>query len=139
MAIEQTLSILKPDAVERHIIGKIYDRFEKASLFIVEAKMMKLTKAQAQQFYAVHRDKPFYDSLTDYMSSGPIMVQVLQGENAIEKNREMMGATNPANAKSGTIRADFAQSMEKNSVHGSDSPTTANTEINFFFGPDKIV
>jgi nucleoside-diphosphate kinase len=137
MAIEQTLSIIKPDAVKRHIIGKIYDRFEEASLFIVEAKMMKLTKAQAQQFYAVHRDKPFYDSLTDYMSSGSIMIQVLQGENAVEKNREIMGATNPDDAAPGTIRADFAQSIEENSVHGSDSLENAKTEINFFFGSDS--
>jgi len=139
MAIEQTLSIIKPDAVKRHIIGKIYDRFEQAALFIVDAKMVKLTKAQAQEFYAVHHDKPFYDSLTDYMSSSSIMIQVLEGKNAVEKNREVMGATDPSNAKPGTIRADFANSIEENSVHGSDSLDNAKIEIEFFFGANKTV
>ena len=134
MAIEQTLSIIKPDAVYRNIIGKIYDRFENTGLTIVNAKMVKLSKSDAEAFYAVHQDKPFYDSLTSYMSSGPIMVQVLQGDDAIQKNRDVMGATNPDDAAPGTIRADFAESIEKNSVHGSDSPTNAKVEIEFFFG-----
>jgi nucleoside-diphosphate kinase len=133
MTIEYTLSIIKPDAVQRYLIGKILDRFESNGLYIVNAKMTKLTKAQAQKFYAIHRDKPFYDSLTDYMSSGPIMVQILKGESAVEKNREIMGATDPQKAKKGTIRADFAQSIEENSVHGSDSLSNAKMEIEFFF------
>ena len=139
MTIEQTLSIIKPDAVKRHIIGKIYNRFESASLFIVAAKMVQLSRAQAEQFYAVHRHQPFYDSLTAYMSSSPIMVQVLKGEHAVQNNRNLMGATNPADAKPGTIRADFAQSIEENSVHGSDSVANAKIEIDFFFGPNRMI
>jgi len=134
MAIEQTLSIIKPDAVVRNIIGKIYTKFEEADLKIVAAKMLHLTKQQAQSFYAVHRERPFFESLTTYMSSGPIMIQVLEGENAIAKNREVMGATDPSKASPGSIRAEFAESIEKNSVHGSDAPETAKAEIDFFFG-----
>lgn len=133
MSLERTLSMVKPDAVAKNVIGQIYARFEAAGLRIVAARMVRLSKAQAGDFYAVHRGKPFYDELTTYMSSGPIMVQVLEGENAIAKNREVMGATNPKNAKPGTIRADFAESVEANAVHGSDAPETAAEEIKFFF------
>jgi nucleoside-diphosphate kinase len=134
MAIEHTLSMIKPDAMARHLMGKIYDRFETAGLSVVNAKMVKLSKKEAEDFYDVHRGKPFYDRLTTYMSSAPIMVQVLQGENAVLKNREIMGATDPANAAPGTIRADFAKSIDENSVHGSDSLENAKIEIEFFFG-----
>ena len=132
--MERTLSIIKPDGVEKNVIGEIYKRFEDSGLTIVEAKMLYLTRDQAEGFYAVHKERPFFSDLVDYMISGPVMVQVLQGENAIEKNRELMGATNPADADEGTIRKDFATSIEKNTVHGSDGPDTAKEEISFFFG-----
>ncbi|HHQ42059.1 MAG TPA: nucleoside-diphosphate kinase [Chromatiales bacterium] len=138
MAIEQTLSIIKPDAVRRNLIGEIYRRFEQAGLSIVAARMTWLSREQAEGFYAVHRGKPFFDSLVAYMTSGPIMVQVLEGEDAIARNRELMGATDPAKAAPGTIRADFAESIEANAVHGSDGPETARTEIAFFFKPEEI-
>ena len=134
MAIEQTLSIIKPDAVAKNIIGEIYSRFEKNGLSIVAARMMQLSKAQAEGFYAVHRERPFYKDLVEFMTSGPVIVQVLEGENAINKNRELMGATNPADAAPGTIRADFATTVDENAVHGSDGPDTAKQEIAFFFG-----
>ena len=134
MAVEQTLSIIKPDGVGKNLIGEIYGRFEKAGLQIVAARMMHLTKEQAQGFYAVHRDRPFFNDLVEYMTSGPVVVQVLQGENAIAANRDIMGKTNPADADPGTIRADFAESIEQNIVHGSDGPDTAAVEIEFFFG-----
>ena len=133
MAVEQTLSIIKPDGVQKNLIGEIYARFERAGLEIVAARMMHLTKAQAQGFYAVHSERPFYKDLVTYMTSGPVMVQVLSGDDAIAKNREIMGATNPANAAPGTIRADFADSIEENIVHGSDAAETAATEIAYFF------
>jgi nucleoside-diphosphate kinase len=132
--MERTLSIIKPDGVEKNVIGEIYKRFEDSGLTIVEAKMLHLTREQAEGFYAVHKERPFFSDLVDYMISGPVMIQVLQGENAIEKNRELMGATNPAEADEGTIRKDFATSIEKNTVHGSDGPDTAKEEISFFFG-----
>ena len=132
--MERTLSIIKPDGVEKNVIGEIYKRFEDSGLTIVEGKMLHLTREQAEGFYAVHKERPFFSDLVDYMISGPVMVQVLQGENAIEKNRELMGATNPAEADEGTIRKDFATSIEKNTVHGSDGPDTAKEEISFFFG-----
>jgi nucleoside-diphosphate kinase len=138
MPIERTLSIVKPDAVAKNVIGEIYSRFEKAGLRVVAARMMHLTREQAEGFYAVHRERPFYRDLVAFMTSGPVMVQVLEGENAITRNREVMGATNPANAAPGTIRADFASSVEENAVHGSDAPATAATEIAFFFRPDEI-
>jgi len=134
MAIEQTLSIIKPDAVAKNIIGEIYSRFEKNGLRIVAARMMQLGKAQAEGFYAVHRERPFYKDLVAFMTSGPVIVQVLEGENAINKNRELMGATNPGEAAPGTIRADFATTVDENAVHGSDGPDTAKQEIAFFFG-----
>ncbi len=132
--MERTLSIIKPDGVEKNVIGEIYKRFEDSGLTIVEAKMLHLTRQQAEGFYAVHKERPFFSDLVDYMISGPVMVQVLEGENAIEKNRELMGTTNPAEADEGTIRKDFATSIEKNTVHGSDGPDTAKEEISFFFG-----
>ena len=138
MAVEQTLSIIKPDGVQKNLIGEIYRRFEEAGLQIVAAKMKHLTEEEAQGFYAVHRERPFYNDLVAYMTSGPVIVQVLQGEAAIAKNREIMGATNPADADPGTIRADFAASIEENVVHGSDGPDTAATEIAFFFGDEGI-
>ena len=138
MSVEQTLSIIKPDGVQKNLIGEIYGRFEKAGLQIVAARMLHLSKAQAEAFYAVHRERPFFDDLVRYMTSGPVMVQALQGEGAIERNRELMGATNPAEADPGTIRADFAASIEENVVHGSDGADTAATEIEFFFGDDGI-
>jgi nucleoside-diphosphate kinase len=138
MAVEQTLSIIKPDGVQKNLIGEIYSRFEKAGLEIVAARMMHLTKEQAEGFYAVHKERPFYNDLVSYMTSGPVVVQALQGEDAIAKNRDIMGATNPADADPGTIRADFAASIEENVVHGSDGPDTAAVEINFFFGDDGI-
>ncbi|MDX1517713.1 MAG: nucleoside-diphosphate kinase [Woeseiaceae bacterium] len=133
MAVEQTLSIIKPDGVQKNLIGEIYSRFEKAGLEIVAARMMHLSKEQAEGFYAVHAERPFFKDLVAYMTSGPVIVQVLSGDNAIAKNREIMGATNPADADPGTIRADFADSIEENIVHGSDGPDTAAQEIAFFF------
>ncbi|MES9990684.1 MAG: nucleoside-diphosphate kinase [Candidatus Thiodiazotropha sp.] len=137
MAIEQTFSIIKPDAVAKNIIGKIYSRFEDAGLRIVASRMLHLSREQAGEFYAVHKERPFYNDLVDFMTSGPVMVQVLEGENAIARNREVMGATNPQEAAPGTIRADFAQTVDENAVHGSDGPDTAKVEINFFF-PEGI-
>lgn len=133
MAIERTFSIVKPDAVAKNIIGKIYTRFEEAGLRIVASKMLQLTREQAGEFYAVHKERPFYNDLIDFMTSGPVMVQVLEGENAIARNREVMGATNPKDAAPGTIRADFAETVDENAVHGSDAPETAAVEIAFFF------
>ncbi|HSD70062.1 MAG TPA: nucleoside-diphosphate kinase [Woeseiaceae bacterium] len=138
MAVEQTLSIIKPDGVQKNLIGEIYRRFEKSGLQIVAARMMHLSRAQAEGFYAVHKSRPFYKDLVSYMCSGPVMVQVLQGEGAIDANRRIMGATNPAKADKGTIRADFAESIEENIVHGSDGPETAAQEIAFFFGKDGL-
>jgi nucleoside-diphosphate kinase len=134
MAIERTLSIIKPDAVAKNIIGEIYSRFEKNGLRIIAARMMHLGKEQAEGFYAVHRERPFYTDLVEFMTSGPVIVQVLEGEDAINKNRELMGATNPRDAAPGTIRADFATTVDENAVHGSDGPDTAKQEIAFFFG-----
>jgi len=139
MAIERTLSIIKPDATRRDITGKINAAFEAAGLRIVAQKRLRLTLERAQAFYAVHEARPFYDDLCAFMISGPVVAQVLEGENAIEKNREVMGATNPAEAAPGTIRALYAESIEANSVHGSDAPETAATEISFFFSEDEIV
>ena len=133
MAVERTLSMIKPDAVGKNYIGGIYARFESAGLRIVAARMLQLSEAQAQAFYAVHKERPFYSSLVEFMTSGPVMVQVLEGENAIAKNREVMGATNPAEAAEGTIRKDFAESIEANAVHGSDAAETAAEEIAFYF------
>ena len=133
MAVERTLSIVKPDAVAKNVIGEIYSRFEKAGLRIVAAKMLQLTKEQAGGFYDVHKERPFFKDLVEFMTSGPVMVQVLEGEGAIAKNREVMGATNPKEAAPGTIRADFAVSIDENAVHGSDAPETAVREIAFFF------
>lgn len=138
MSVEQTLSIIKPDGVEKNLIGEIYSRFEKAGLQIIAARMMHLSKEQAEGFYAVHRERPFYKDLVNYMRSGPVIVQVLEGESAIDKNREIMGATNPADAAPGTIRKDFAASIEENVVHGSDGPETAANEIAFFFGDGGV-
>ena len=132
--MERTLSIIKPDGVEKNIIGKIYSRFEKAGLRIVEAKMLHLSQEQAEGFYAVHKERPFFNDLVDYMTSGPVMVQVLEGQDAINLNRNLMGATNPEEADEGTIRKDFADSIERNTVHGSDGPDTAAIEIEYFFG-----
>jgi nucleoside-diphosphate kinase len=138
MANELTLSIIKPDAVAKSVIGAIYSRFENAGLKIVAAKMMHLSRAQAEGFYAVHKDRPFFGDLVSFMITGPVMVQVLDGEDAILKNRDIMGATNPKDAAPGTIRADFADSIDANAVHGSDSPETAAQEIAFFFEPHEI-
>ncbi len=138
MAIERTLSIIKPDGVQKNIIGEVYRRFEAAGLQIVAARMVHLTREQAGQFYAVHRERPFYADLIEYMTSGPVMVQVLEGEEAIARNREIMGATDPAKADAGTIRADFASSIEENVVHGSDGPDTARQEISFFFSDEQL-
>lgn len=138
MAIEQTFSIVKPDAVSKNVIGKIYSRFEDAGLRIVAAKMLHLTREQAEGFYAVHKERPFFGELVEYMISGPVVVQVLEGEDAIAKNREVMGATDPKKADPGTIRADFAESIDENAVHGSDAPETAKQEIAFFFGEGGI-
>lgn len=134
MAEERTLSIIKPDAVAKNVIGEIYSRFEKGGLRIVAARMMHLTREQAEGFYAVHKERPFFADLVEFMMSGPVMVQVLEGENAIARNREIMGATNPKDAAPGTIRADFASSIDENAVHGSDAAETAQNEIAFFFG-----
>ena len=139
MALERTLSILKPDATRRNLTGKINARFEEAGLRIVAQKRIALTRANAEAFYAVHRGRPFFDELCAFMSSGPVVVQVLEGEGAVERNRELMGATDPAKAEDGTIRRDFAESIGANSVHGSDSPRSAATEIRFFFGELDIV
>ena len=138
MANEQTFSIIKPDAVAKNIIGEIYSRFEKGGLRVIAAKMLHLTREQAEGFYAVHKERPFYKDLVEFMTSGPVMVQVLEGENAILKNRELMGATNPQDAEPGTIRADFATTVDENAVHGSDGPDTAKEEIAFFFGDDGV-
>ncbi len=138
MAVERTFSIVKPDAVGDNNIGNIYQRFEGAGLRIVASRMLHLSREQAQQFYAVHSERPFYNDLVDFMTSGPVMVQVLEGEDAIAQNRAVMGATNPAGAAAGTIRADFASSVEQNAVHGSDAPETAATEIAFFFDEAEI-
>lgn len=138
MAIERTISIIKPDAVAKNVIGEIYARFEKAGLKIVAAKMMHLSKEQAEGFYAVHKERPFFGELVEYMTSGPIMVQVLEGEDAIASNREVMGATNPQDAAPGTIRADFAADITENAVHGSDAPETARDEIAYFFKDDQV-
>jgi nucleoside-diphosphate kinase len=133
MATERTFSIIKPDAVAKNVIGEIYSRFEKAGLKIVAAKMLHLSPEQAGEFYAVHKERPFYKDLVEFMTSGPVVVQVLEGENAIALNRELMGATNPQEAAAGTIRADFAETVDENAVHGSDGPDTAAAEIAFFF------
>lgn len=138
MAIERTLSIVKPDAVAKNVIGKIYSRFEDAGLKIVAARMIQLSRAEAEGFYAVHKGRPFFNDLVDFMISGPVMVQVLEGEGAIAKNRELMGATDPKKAEKGTIRADFADSIDANAVHGSDAPETAAVEIAFFFPSEQI-
>ncbi|MCY3639627.1 MAG: nucleoside-diphosphate kinase [Gammaproteobacteria bacterium] len=139
MAVERTLSIVKPDAVARNLIGEIYSRFERGGLKIVAAKMLRLDKPRAAGFYAEHEGKPFYEGLCAYMTSGPIVVQVLEGEDAIALNRRLMGATNPAEAAPGTIRADFAESLDANSVHGSDAPASAQREIAYFFEPSEIL
>jgi nucleoside-diphosphate kinase len=133
MAAERTLSIIKPDAVAKNVIGEIYTRFEKAGLRIVAARMMQLSRAEAEGFYAVHKARPFFKDLVDFMTSGPVVVQVLEGENAMQKNRDLMGATDPKKAEKGTIRADFAQSIDANAVHGSDSAENAAVEIAYFF------
>lgn len=138
MAVEQTLSIIKPDGVQKNLIGEILSRFEKAGLRIVAARMAHLSQGEAEEFYAVHRERPFYRDLVRYMTSGPVMIQVLEGENAIDRNRRIMGATNPAEADEGTLRADFAESIEENIVHGSDAAETAAREIAFFFGDGGI-
>ena len=138
MAIERTISIIKPDAVSKNVIGKIYDRFESNGLKIVAAKMKHLTREEAEAFYAVHKERPFFNDLVAFMVSGPVMVQVLEGENAVAKHREIMGATNPENALEGTIRKDFANDTSENAVHGSDSLENAKTEIDFFFNPEEI-
>ena len=136
MTVEQTLSIIKPDGVQKNLIGEIYSRFEKAGLEVIGARMMHLTSEQTQGFYEVHKERPFFDDLIGYMTSGPVMVQVLHGENAIAQNRDIMGATNPADADAGSIRADFAESIEENIVHGSDGADTAANEIAFFFSDE---
>jgi len=134
MTIEQTLSIIKPDAVAKNVIGEIYTRFEKADLKILKAMMVHLTKEEAEGFYAVHKERPFFNDLVTFMTSGPVMIQALEGDNAVLKNRELMGATNPKEAEAGTIRADFADSIDANAVHGSDSLENAKIEIEYFFG-----
>lgn len=139
MALERTLSIIKPDATHRNLTGRINSKFEEAGLRIVAQKRLRLTRDRAEGFYAVHKERPFFGSLCASMSSGPVVVQVLEGENAIQQNRDIMGATNPEEAAAGTIRAEFAESIEANSVHGSDSPDTAAEEIAFFFSEDEIV
>ncbi|MBT7642250.1 MAG: nucleoside-diphosphate kinase [Rhodobiaceae bacterium] len=139
MALERTFSIIKPDATKRNLTGKIIDRFESNGLRIVASKRIHMTRDQAGEFYGVHKERPFYNDLVDFMISGPVVVQVLEGENAIAKNREIMGATNPAEADAGTIRKDFAESIDANSVHGSDAPETAAEEIKFFFADHELV
>lgn len=138
MAIERTLSIIKPDAVAKDVIGEIYSRFEKGGLHIIAARMLHLTRNQAEQFYEIHKERPFYGELVEFMTSGPVVVQVLEGENAIARNRELMGDTNPAKAAPGTIRADFATTIDENAVHGSDGSETAKREIAFFFEDAEI-
>ena len=138
MAMQRTFSIIKPDAVAKNLIGAIYSRFEKAGLRVVAAKMLHLTRNQAEGFYAVHKARPFFKDLVDFMTSGPVMVQVLEGEDAIMKNREIMGATNPKEAAAGTIRADFARTIDENAVHGSDGPETAKVEVAYFFSEIEI-
>ena len=138
MAIERTISIIKPDAVAKNVSGEIYSRFEKAGLRIVAARMVHLSREQAEGFYAVHKERPFFNDLVSFMISGPVMIQVLEGEDAIAKNREVMGATNPKDAAPGTIRADFAVSIDENAVHGSDGPETAAQEIAYFFQPNEL-
>ena len=138
MALERTLSIVKPDAVAKNVIGEIYSRFEKSGLKVIAAKMKQLSRMEAEGFYAVHRERPFFKPLVDFMISGPVMIQVLEGESAILKNRDLMGATDPKKAAPGTIRADFAQSIDANAVHGSDAPETAQVEIAYFFSGVEI-
>jgi len=138
MAVERTLSIIKPDAVNKNVIGQILARFEAAGLKVIAARMKHLSRAEAEGFYAVHRERPFFKDLVDFMISGPVFVQVLEGDNAIAKNRELMGATDPKKAAKGTIRADFADSIDANSVHGSDAPETASTEIAYFFAASEV-
>lgn len=138
MAIERTISIIKPDAIAKNVIGKIYSRFEEGGLKVVAAKMKQLSQADAEGFYAVHKERPFFGELVAFMTSGPVMIQLLEGENAVAKNRELMGATNPAEADAGTIRADFAQSIDENAVHGSDSIENAKIEMDFFFSENEI-
>ncbi len=138
MTIERTISIIKPDAVAKNVMGKIYARFEKAGLTIIAAKMLHLTQEQAEGFYAVHKERPFFADLVAFMTSGPVMVQVLEGEDAVTANRNIMGATNPAEAEAGTIRADFAETIDENAVHGSDSVGNANIEIDYFFQESEI-
>jgi nucleoside-diphosphate kinase len=138
MAIERTFSIIKPDAVSKNVIGEIVSRFENNGLRVIAAKMLHLTREQAEGFYAVHAGRPFYNDLVNFMISGPVLVQVLEGENAISKNRELMGATNPAEAAPGTIRADFAKTVDENAVHGSDAPETAAQEIRYFFSDEEL-
>jgi len=138
MAIEQTLSIIKPDAVAKSVIGQIYARFESAGLNIVAAKMTRLSRTQAEEFYGIHKERPFFKDLVDFMVSGPVMIQVLKGDNAVAKNRDIMGATNPKEAAPGTIRADFADSIDANAVHGSDSAENAAREVAFFFEPSEV-
>jgi nucleoside-diphosphate kinase len=138
MALERTLSIIKPDAVAKNVVGEIYARFEKAGLKVVAAKMKHLSRKEAEGFYAVHRERPFFNPLVEFMISGPVMIQVLQGDNAILKNRELMGATNPKDAAKGTIRADFADSIDANAVHGSDAAETAAVEIAYFFASTEV-
>jgi nucleoside-diphosphate kinase len=138
MAVERTLSIIKPDAVAKNVIGKIYQRFEDAGLKVIAAKLVHLSRAEAEGFYAVHRERPFFKDLVDFMISGPVMIQALEGENAIAKNRDLMGATDPKKAAPGTIRADFAASIDANAVHGSDGPDTAKVEIAYFFPASQV-
>ena len=138
MSVERTLSIIKPDAVGRNLIGEIYTRFERGGLRIVAARMLHMSRDQAEAFYAVHRERPFFGELVEFMTSGPVMVQCLEGEDAIRRNRELMGATNPADAAAGTIRADFARTVDENAVHGSDAPETAAAEIAFFFHDEDL-
>ena len=138
MAVERTLSIIKPDAIAKNVIGEIISRFEKGGLQVVAAKMLQLDDELAGGFYAEHKERPFYNDLVEFMTSGPVIVQVLEGEDAITKNRDLMGATNPAEAAAGTIRADFAQSIDANAVHGSDSPTSAEREISYFFKSEEV-
>ena len=138
MAVERTLSIIKPDAVAKNVIGEIYARFEKAGLKVIAAKMAHLSRSEAEGFYAVHKGRPFFNDLVSFMISGPVMIQVLEGESAIQKNRDLMGATDPKKADKGTIRADFAQSIDANAVHGSDAPETAKVEIAYFFASSNV-
>ena len=138
MAVERTLSIIKPDAVAKNVVGEIYSRFEKAGLKVIAARMARLSRGDAEGFYAVHKGRPFFEALVEFMISGPVMIQVLEGDNAIQKNRDLMGATDPKKAAAGTIRADFAQSIDANAVHGSDGPETAREEIAYFFAQHQV-